>query len=99
MQGYDSALVRLRGTAAATNFALSNYRLELGEFHGMQKVALLRDTYYLILSTSYPPGSACHAVPATLYGRGDRDMHLPERCITSAQEHAAPSTAWAPQMF
>ncbi|GMH36334.1 hypothetical protein BSKO_04202 [Bryopsis sp. KO-2023] len=40
---YDRALVRLRGTAAATNFALSDYREELAEYHQMQQAVLLRD--------------------------------------------------------
>lgn len=40
---YDRALVRLRGTAAATNFALSDYREELAEYHQMQQVVLLSD--------------------------------------------------------
>lgn len=35
---YDRALVRLRGTSAATNFALSDYREELAEYHQMQQV-------------------------------------------------------------
>ena len=35
---YDRALVRLRGTAAACNFGLSDYRLELAEYHQMQQV-------------------------------------------------------------
>ena len=34
---YDAALVRLRGTAAATNFALSDYRLDLAAYHKMQQ--------------------------------------------------------------
>ena len=37
-QAYDRALVRLRGMAAATNFALSDYRLDLAEYHKMQQV-------------------------------------------------------------
>ncbi len=39
-QAYDRALVRLRGMAAATNFALSDYRLDLAEYHKMQTVHL-----------------------------------------------------------
>lgn len=39
-QAYDSALVRLRGTAAATNFALSDYRQNLAEYHKMQQTVL-----------------------------------------------------------
>ena len=35
---YDRALVRLRGTAAASNFLLSDYREELAEYHQMQQV-------------------------------------------------------------
>ena len=37
---YDAALVRLRGTAAATNFALSDYRLDLAAYHKMQQARL-----------------------------------------------------------
>ncbi|CAD7703458.1 unnamed protein product [Ostreobium quekettii] len=37
---YDRALVRLRGTAAASNFALSDYREELAEYHQMQQIVL-----------------------------------------------------------
>ena len=39
-QAYDRALVRLRGTAAATNFALSDYRTDLAEYHKMQQVLM-----------------------------------------------------------
>ena len=45
-QAYDRALVRLRGTAAATNFALSDYRTDLAAYHKMQQV---------LLSTCPPP--------------------------------------------
>lgn len=37
-KAYDRALVRLRGSHAATNFALSEYRRELAEYHQMQQV-------------------------------------------------------------
>ena len=37
-QAYDRSLVRLRGTAAATNFALSDYRSDLADYHKMQQV-------------------------------------------------------------
>jgi hypothetical protein len=37
-RAYDRALVRLRGTAAATNFGLSEYQDELGEHQQMQQV-------------------------------------------------------------
>ena len=40
MQAYDRALVRLRGIAAATNFALSDYRSDLADYHKMQQVWL-----------------------------------------------------------
>ncbi|EIE25596.1 AP2-domain-containing protein [Coccomyxa subellipsoidea C-169] len=40
-KAYDRALVRLRGTAAATNFALSDYRNDLADYHKMQQVWLL----------------------------------------------------------
>ncbi|DBA93598.1 hypothetical protein WJX82_009691 [Trebouxia sp. C0006] len=42
-QAYDRALVRLRGMAAATNFALSDYRLDLAEYHKMQTAVLQSD--------------------------------------------------------
>ena len=35
---YDSALVRLRGTSAATNFALCDYRLDLAAYHKLHQV-------------------------------------------------------------
>ena len=37
-QSYDRALVRLRGTSAATNFALSDYHPDLADYHKMQQV-------------------------------------------------------------
>lgn len=37
-RAYDTALVRLRGSAAATNFALSDYRSDLAAYHKMQQV-------------------------------------------------------------
>lgn len=55
-QAYDRALVRLRGMAAATNFALSDYRLDLAEYHKMQTVhshcPMHTDSVYKILSGS-----------------------------------------------
>ena len=50
-QAYDCALVRLRGTAAATNFALSDYRTDLAEYHMMQQVLV----HTLPPSPSLPP--------------------------------------------
>lgn len=41
LQAYDRSLVRLRGSAAATNFALSDYRTDLADYHKMQQVSLL----------------------------------------------------------
>jgi hypothetical protein len=38
VQAYDRSLVRLRGTGAATNFALSDYRTDLADYHRMQQV-------------------------------------------------------------
>ena len=35
---YDAALVRLRGSSAATNFALADYRHDLVAYHKMQQV-------------------------------------------------------------
>ena len=40
---YDRALVRLRGRNAATNFALSDYRGEMADFHQMQNKMLKGD--------------------------------------------------------
>ncbi|BDA41853.1 probable AP2-like ethylene-responsive transcription factor PLT2 at C-terminar half [Coccomyxa sp. Obi] len=42
-KAYDRALVRLRGTAAATNFALSDYRADLADYHKMQQRVLQAD--------------------------------------------------------
>eukprot|EP01025_Chloroclados_australasicus_P062227 TRINITY_DN8172_c0_g1_i2.p1 TRINITY_DN8172_c0_g1~~TRINITY_DN8172_c0_g1_i2.p1 ORF type:complete len:621 (-),score=81.37 TRINITY_DN8172_c0_g1_i2:249-2111(-) len=39
-QAYDRSLVRLKGPAAATNFAISNYRQQQGEYHRMQSEVL-----------------------------------------------------------
>lgn len=39
-QSYDRALVRLRGTSAATNFALSDYHPDLADYHKMQQTVL-----------------------------------------------------------
>jgi len=38
---YDKALVKLRGSAAATNFALSNYNDELKEYHTQQQKEII----------------------------------------------------------
>lgn len=40
-KAYDRALVRLRGTAAATNFSLSEYKKELADYHQMQQEVLV----------------------------------------------------------
>ena len=37
---YDAALVRLRGAAAATNFALADYRHDLAAYQKMQQARL-----------------------------------------------------------
>ena len=37
-RAYDSALVRLRGSSAATNFALSEYRTDLAAYHRLHQV-------------------------------------------------------------
>ena len=34
-RAYDQALVRLRGPAGATNYALSDYQAQLAEYHHM----------------------------------------------------------------
>ncbi|GAX86316.1 hypothetical protein CEUSTIGMA_g13728.t1 [Chlamydomonas eustigma] len=52
-RAYDRALVRLRGTNAATNYALAEYRKELGEFHQIQQ-AMLNDEG----RAAQPPGQA-----------------------------------------
>jgi hypothetical protein len=49
-QAYDQALVRLRGGTAATNFSLSEYRLEMGDYHRMQSRLLLNDPLFLDIS-------------------------------------------------
>ena len=41
VQMYDASLVRMRGTAAATNFALAGYRTELADFLNVQLVTLV----------------------------------------------------------
>lgn len=42
-RAYDRALVRLRGRGAATNFALSDYRTEMADYHQMQSRTLKAD--------------------------------------------------------
>lgn len=42
-RAYDQALVRLRGASASTNFALSDYRQELADYHRMQQAVLMAD--------------------------------------------------------
>ena len=37
-RAYDRSLVRLRGITAATNFALSDYKHDLQDYHAMQQV-------------------------------------------------------------
>lgn len=37
-KAYDRALVRLRGAQGATNYGLSDYREQLGEYHHMAMV-------------------------------------------------------------
>jgi hypothetical protein len=39
-QAYDGALVRLKGTTAATNFSLSQYITELSEHHQIKMVSI-----------------------------------------------------------
>ena len=41
-KAYDRALVKLRGNAAATNFALSNYNGELKQYHTNQQQEILQ---------------------------------------------------------
>lgn len=38
-RAYDSSLVRLRGSSAATNFALSDYRTDLAAYHKLHQVS------------------------------------------------------------
>lgn len=46
--------VRLRGTAAATNFALSDYRADLAEYHKMQQVGRCRhDAWWVAAATMH----------------------------------------------
>lgn len=51
-QAYDRALVRLKGKSASTNFALGDYRKELGDFHRMQSRVLRNDSKFQELSNS-----------------------------------------------
>lgn len=37
-RAYDSSLVRLRGSSAATNFALSEYKSDLAAYHKLHQV-------------------------------------------------------------
>ncbi len=38
LQAYDRSLVRLRGSNAATNFSISDYRTDLADYYKMQQV-------------------------------------------------------------
>lgn len=49
-RAYDRALVRLRGRAAATNFALSDYKLEMADYHKMQAKMLHSDRNFSAIS-------------------------------------------------
>ena len=40
-RAYDSSLVRLRGSAAATNFALSEYKADLAAYHKLHQACSL----------------------------------------------------------
>ena len=39
LQAYDRSLVRLRGSNAATNFSISDYRADLADYYKMQQVS------------------------------------------------------------
>ena len=47
LQAYDRSLVRLRGSNAATNFSISDYRADLADYYKMQQVS-----HILLLSPS-----------------------------------------------
>jgi hypothetical protein len=51
-RAYDRALVRLRGRAAATNFALGDYRIEMGDYHRMQSRMLHNDARFAEIVSS-----------------------------------------------
>jgi len=51
-QAYDRALVRLRGGTAATNFSLAEYRVEMGDYHRMQRRLLRNDPLFTDISSS-----------------------------------------------
>eukprot|EP01023_Acetabularia_acetabulum_P001944 TRINITY_DN10766_c0_g1_i3.p1 TRINITY_DN10766_c0_g1~~TRINITY_DN10766_c0_g1_i3.p1 ORF type:complete len:548 (-),score=114.85 TRINITY_DN10766_c0_g1_i3:294-1937(-) len=50
-KAYDRSLVRLRGSSAATNFALSDYRTELADYHKMQQLVLMGPDVEKVLGT------------------------------------------------
>ncbi|KAL6765078.1 AP2-domain-containing protein, partial [Haematococcus lacustris] len=54
---YDRALVRLRGTAAATNFGLAQYNRELAEFNWVQDVGLDTHLHQAIHAPTGAPSS------------------------------------------
>jgi hypothetical protein len=56
-RAYDAALVRLRGAAAATNFALSEYRPDLAAYHKMQQVCPL-----VLIQLFFRLGKSCSMV-------------------------------------
>lgn len=51
-RAYDRALVRLRGRAAATNFALGDYRQEMGDYYRMQSRMLHNDPRFADIASS-----------------------------------------------
>ncbi|MEW5316903.1 MAG: hypothetical protein WDW38_008244 [Sanguina aurantia] len=51
---YDMSLVRLRGSGAATNFGMADYRQELAEYHQMQQAVLLGDSRMACVSSNGP---------------------------------------------
>ena len=75
-QAYDRALVRLRGTAAATNFALSDYRTDLAEYHKMQQVLL----HTLPPPSPPPPPPPFPFFPSTLQPQSDTNVFQVHAC-------------------
>ena len=69
---YDRALVRLRGSSAATNFLLSNYQEELSEYHEVQQAIMQRP-----LSPCRPCETEMFCVVGDTYGLEEPKMSGP----------------------
>ncbi|KDD76461.1 hypothetical protein H632_c217p1, partial [Helicosporidium sp. ATCC 50920] len=89
-RAYDRALVRLRGRGAATNFALSDYKTEMADYHRMQAKLLGTDPQFGEISASpalferWVKGG-CEAFPEL--GGGGREETPPPHVLDASSSH------------